>query len=57
MYICENVLQKIQSAKPFVVLRAVLKLMEFFQMILYIKICLLFIFTLCPSCHYFYRHG
>lgn len=57
MYMCENVLQKIQPAKTFLVLRTVLKLMEFVQMILYMKIFILLMFTLCPSCHYFNRRG
>ncbi len=57
MCLTENVLQKIQPAKPFVVLRAVLKLTKFIQIILSMKIFILPMFTLCPSCHYFYRHG
>lgn len=57
MYMRENVLQKIQPAKPFVVLRAVFDLVNIVQIVLGMKIFALFMFTLFPSYQMCYQHG
>lgn len=57
MYMIENVLQKIQPAKLFVVLRAVFDLVNIVQIVLGMKIFALFMFTLFPSYQMCYQHG